>query len=813
MNTIHRFFLPLLSSITSSARRGIAPSLRCALRLPLRLTLLALCMAIVAAAAFFMAAPASALPPLGSGALGTRAEAVFYVENDPAQMRVHSNAVSVRLAPVRALAFAHAMQVHVQAGQAFTIPLALRNQGNVAASYTLTMQGAPNGTLALVPDIEGNGRKHDSALALDLTQSHTVDYAQHHALLLTGVAPHDASVGSRYEIRIGAAGAPGMPGAAPAADTIVTLIVDAAPLPNVSLEASLHKLDTGDKTTLTARIANHARQELLADRDVTIDDRAAHATLLRYRIPAGLRFVGGNAPAGAETSELLFAQSGDPEFTYRTMQPEHVSEVAIALRTPLRPGQARQMTMTLQREENVAEETRESRAEAYDGSAMRPALSNLLVLEMAENGSPDLVPHISQSDTGHGDATTWIEIGIKNIGIGATEGRVRLQAELPFALRDSDLKTAGWQCAIRHAAAGSVLECGNPISLAAGADMPPLLINVPRDTAAGNLALGNACGVEKFINAVVSVPNEAENLRGNNRATAPLLCKNGAVVSGRAWIDASNDGIYRRGEETLPGWRAQLLKGGKVVAEALTGAEGQYRMTGILPDTGYRLRFLSPQGRVEAPPVQGIEAGASDLRANRDFLSGELAYGSLLSAREYPEQNLALLPTGVVFDSASGRPLAHAKVTLSGPQGFVPGEHLLGGDSHMIANTDEHGRYNFFLTPNAPAGVYRWQVAASGYEMPRVYDVLKLDAAVPAGHADRVWPARKVFDDTLPAVNDGDTEIRSNGYFAMDRVQGAKKVVNNHLALDALLSGGELSLQKSADRKSVEQIDFFHYTL
>jgi hypothetical protein len=801
MNPIRHF---LLSLIKSSARCGAAV-------LPCR-SWRALCPAAIAAVAFSMAAPALALPPLGDGALGTRAEAVFYVENDPVQMRALSNAVSVQLAAVRALAFSHAAQVPVQAGQAFSIPLALRNQGNVAVTYTLAMQGAPNGTLALVPDIDGNGRQHAGAIALDLTQSHSLDYAGQDALLLTGVAPSDVVEGSRYDIRISATG---LPGAGLTADTVLTLLVGAAPLPNVSLEASQHRLDAGAQTTLTARIANHSKQALPAGRTVTIDGQAQQATLLRYRIPAGLRFVRGNAPAGVDVSPLLFADSSDPEFSYRTTQPEHVDEIAIAVRAPLLPGQSRQMSLTLQRVPAgvpsssylYSSSSGESWAEAYVGSVLQPALSNLLVLEMAESASPDLEPFINQNDTGSADANTWIEIGVNNIGAAATAGQMLLQAELPFALRDADLKAAGWQCAIRRNASGSALSCSTPASLAPGADLPPVLINTPQDS---NSNSNKACGAAKVIRIAVSVPNEAESLRGNNRAEAPLLCKNGAVISGRAWIDASNDGVYQRGEELLGGWRAQLLRGGKVQKEATTDQQGQYRMTGVLPDDGYRLRFLSPQGRVEAPPVQGISAGAPALSATRDFHSGELVYESFLSASNYPEQNLALLPTGVVFDSRSGRPLIDAKVTLTGPQGFVPQQHLLGGDSHIATRTDEHGRYNFFLTPDAPAGVYRWQVAADNYETPRGDDVLQLAAA--AVQTGRVWPAHKVFAATLPAVV-GDSEARRNGYFAMNRVQGARKVVNNHLGLDQLLGGGELSLQKTADRKTVELIDFFHYTL
>ena len=95
-------------------------------------------------------------------------------------------------------------------------------------------------------------------------------------------------------------------------------------------------------------------------------------------------------------------------------------------------------------------------------------------------------------------------------------------------------------------------------------------------------------------------------------------------------------------------------------------------------------------------------------------MKGELVYETFLTAREYAEQNLALLPTGAVFNRQTRQPLANVKITLAGPQGFDPRSHLLGGESNAATASDAQGRFNFSLTPDAPAGLYRWQVQADG---------------------------------------------------------------------------------------------------
>ncbi|MDB5775798.1 MAG: hypothetical protein JWP38_1931 [Herbaspirillum sp.] len=216
----------------------------------------------------------------------------------------------------------------------------------------------------------------------------------------------------------------------------------------------------------------------------------------------------------------------------------------------------------------------------------------------------------------------------------------------------------------------------------------------------------------------------------------------------------------------------------------------------------------------------GVNQGAlQSIAATRDFVKGELVYNEMLLARVYTEQNLALLPTGVVFDAKTRQPLADVQLSLTGPASFDPARHLVGGVANVRATSDAKGRFNFTLTPQAPAGVYRFQTAMDGYQPPRGKDRLQLvETAAPAGRA-QMLSVYRVFDtpeipapDSFPSGHSATrTQERDSGYLALSRVAGAKKVVNNHIGLHPLTPGAGLYLEKTADRKTVEIVDMFHY--
>jgi hypothetical protein len=752
------------------------------------------------------------LPPDAQNSLTTQAEVSFYTAGNLHLTCLSSNIVSVDLLPIQALAFSSEMEVSIQPGQRFSIPLILHNNGNVATPYALTLIGDLEDTPVLIRDINGNGRKDVGDFEVDPHRLARLEYAGYDALILTGTVPRAKAEGSSYQIEISAT----VPDTDITATANLKLLVSTAPQMQLFLDASLHSLDLMESTIVTASIVNSGAQALLQGKAVVIDGHAENITLLRYRIPAGLHFIdNGSLRAGLKPLDtLLFSTNEDSEFHYRShADPVDVREVALAVGSALTSRGSSEMVFTLQMTEDGSERIT-SKAEGFDNASLQPSVSNILTFDMASKKSPDIVPHIF-----HRGVAGQIEMVVENIGVAATKGQknndpktgtpITLRGELPAILEAGDIGGKNWLCSIESTAAGSSFECISKSILRAGSSTPPILIT-PK---------GNYCGPDKKIIVDVSVPKEAQTLTANNHAEASLLCITGAAISGRAWIDASNDGIFRHGDEILEGWRAQLLRAGQVVKEATTDRHGQYRIGSIAPMRGYSLRFLSPQGRIEAPPLDSRDkSGALVVDAKRDFSNGTLIYNEILSSGEYPNQDLALLPTGIIFNAKTSQPVANAKVTLLGPKGFKPGRHLVGPSSNVTTTTDEQGRYNFFLTPDAPGGIYRWQVDADGFEPPKDDVALKMTESLAPTGPDEVRAAYKVFDTTaIPSApllrGVAQEETRSNGYFVMSRVQGAKKVVNNHLGLDPLLASGGLSLQKSADRKTVEIIDFFHYTL
>ncbi|RXZ38803.1 hypothetical protein D9O50_04705 [Oxalobacteraceae bacterium CAVE-383] len=728
---------------------------------------------------------------------------------------MYSNMVTVDISPVQALAFSYETEVSVQAGQRFSIPLILHNMGNVGASYTLAINGDFSDTAVLIRDINKNGRKDGDDFVVEKNQTGYLAYAGDDFFILTGMVPDQSTEGKVYKIGV----------VASVENTDVSAVadmkvgVDSAPRVSVLLEASQDILDVTESTNVTATIANSGTATLRMGKAVTVDGVSKDVTLLRYRIPAGMHFVGdGLLPKDLNPSDtLLFATNEDSDFHYRTQAaPDDVREIALAVNSSMARRESRKLTFALRLIDDSKPKI-VSQAEGFDDPSLLGTPSNSLIFNVASANTPDIVPRIVQ----HSMAGGAIEIEVQNIGAAATKGPISVRGDLPFALKSRDIKGKNWRCTTENTAPGSTFECRSQAILAPGAVSIPISIASNQDI----------CGLDKKIVIAVSVPNEARNLRRNNRAEALLLCAKGAAISGRAWIDASNDGVYQRDEEILQGWRAQLLRGGMVIKETVTDHAGQYRMTGIMPEYGYSLRFLSPQGRIEAPPLDSRDgSGALVVAADRNFADGVLVYEERLAPREYPNQDLALLPTGVIFNANTAQPIANAKVTLLGPEGFNPLRHLVGPGSNVTTVTDAQGRYNFFLTPDAPAGIYRWTVQADGYEVPRrdQTPLNVLEVVAPSG-PDEVRAVYKVFDTTnipsgkvfaaaRPGSRDGEVgevgdAARLQGYFAMNRVQGARKVVNNHLGLDPLANGGELTLQKSADRKSVEQIDFFHYDL
>ncbi|THF60669.1 DUF7933 domain-containing protein [Pseudothauera rhizosphaerae] len=431
-----------------------------------------------------------------------------------------------------------------------------------------------------------------------------------------------------------------------------------------------------------------------------------------------------------------------------------------------------------------------------------------------------------------GGSTGFYTLTVGNISpTSPTSGTITVADVLPAGIVPRAAFGSGWSCAV----AGQSVTCATDAVVAGGASAPPITLQVDVDAGLAGQILINT--------ATVSGGSEPPGFEGNNSAEDPTPVSAAATVSGHVWRDLDGDRI-RNGEPGVPGWRVELLYGDTLVATAETDAAGAYSITGIAPGPGYRIRFVEPttgqvfgsavpneQGIVPAlgvrdDPAQPVSGNAGN-PAGAVTGDGTLADLVFYAGDNIVEQSLPLDPAGVVYDAVTRQPVAGAVVTISGPAGFDPALHLVGGSASVTTGAD--GLYQFLLRPGAPSGTYGLEVTTypAGYVpqpstiIPACTGTLNVGAvpapaAVQAGadapgagaalHDPAACPASSA---ALAPANQGSTQY----YLALEITVGSSAdVVNNHIPIDPIL-GGAIRITKTSPLVNVNKGGLVPYTI
>ncbi len=297
-----------------------------------------------------------------------------------------------------------------------------------------------------------------------------------------------------------------------------------------------------------------------------------------------------------------------------------------------------------------------------------------------------------------------------------------------------------------------------------------------------------------------------------------------ATVSGLVWFDLNRNRVFDGApvDQPLAGFRVELLKGATVVGSGVTGANGTYLIGGQVPGTGYTIRFLDPTGKqvygtpfnqsaqtLLANPSTGVSSLTSAVSPEQAVpVAGAITGITLYAGDNVIQQNLPVDPSGVVYDSVSRQPIAGAIVTLTGPPGFDPAIHLVGGSN--VSTTQGGGFYQFLLNATAPSGNYGLQVTPpSGYAPgPATQGGVTQPGTlnpVPSG-AVLVQP-----QSTAPAV--GVNGSATQYYLAFGFVLPTSgQVFNNHVPLDPQNSSAIL-VNKTGNKTIAELGDSVQYTI
>lgn len=303
--------------------------------------------------------------------------------------------------------------------------------------------------------------------------------------------------------------------------------------------------------------------------------------------------------------------------------------------------------------------------------------------------------------------------------------------------------------------------------------------------------------------------------------------QNPAQLSGKVWRDINHDRVDNDGAGAgQAGWIVELIasRGGvcdesnvTVFATTTTDASGTYQFTGLIPDT-YEIRFREPTSRaIFGHPV-----------ATRGTVGtcGTIHTVTIVPGDNVANQNLPIDPSGVVYDSGTRAPVAGAQVSISGPAGFAPATHLVGGLANATQTTGANGFYQFLLLPGAPAGTYTLGVTPPGGYLPIPSTVIppctipltvgalpnpalvQTSADAPAQAVSLHNPAACPATSATLAAGVNTTQY----FFRFVIGPGSGNVVNNHIPLDASAPTG-LVIRKSVDRPEVELGDSVRYTI
>lgn len=133
----------------------------------------------------------------------------------------------------------------------------------------------------------------------------------------------------------------------------------------------------------------------------------------------------------------------------------------------------------------------------------------------------------------------------------------------------------------------------------------------------GTIAFSNKTGGDLWRYCVYdpSVPGASGKATGLGDIE-PLCDPAPIEIGNRVWLDSDRDGIQDAGEAGLSGITLQLYQGLTLVATVVTDANGNYKFTGLLPNTSYTISLALGQAALGGKPLSNTNAGSNDLIDN-----------------------------------------------------------------------------------------------------------------------------------------------------------------------------------------------------
>ncbi|MGA0605239.1 SdrD B-like domain-containing protein [Phenylobacterium sp. VNQ135] len=409
-------------------------------------------------------------------------------------------------------------------------------------------------------------------------------------------------------------------------------------------------------------------------------------------------------------------------------------------------------------------------------------------------------------------------------------------AGVPIRLSGADATGAAVDRTVQTDAAGRFRFAGLPASGAAGYTLTELQPSGVRDGKTGpgqglpgQAVSGKPVGVgdqDRITGIVVGATSTlADYLFGE--IGVPQLKP--PIVNGYVYFDRDRTRV-RPTDGTVvgqAGWTVILRQNGTVICTTTTDSRGfyqfdnlhcpPYEVSGLPLGPGYSITFEKDGGGLPAEPTSGGNRGTP--------VSRQILNITLGPADQVVEQNLPLDPAGVVYDAQTRAPVRGAVVVISGPAGFDPATHLVGGLAARSQVVGSDGMYQFLLQNGFPSGVYTLAVTPpEGYRpgpstlLPPCTGTLNVGpipspALVQAGlTAPSAAVTSQLDPNACPGLVPGGANT-TQYYLAFGITNGGSAdILNNHIPLDPF-AGALLMVTKTTPMVTVSRGDLVPYVI
>ena len=337
---------------------------------------------------------------------------------------------------------------------------------------------------------------------------------------------------------------------------------------------------------------------------------------------------------------------------------------------------------------------------------------------------------------------------------------------------------------------GSVVTPATPAT--PGAPVPAL------DPLTGNVSV--PAGTPAGIYVIQYQICDKLNLTNCAQASITVTVESGlGTLAGTIYEDSNSNGALDPSEPRQGGYTVELFKDGIFVKTTTSNPDGSYTFIDIPPGSGYTISAKSPGGVV---------------------VTGKGAF-AIAAQDNVANVNLAIDPSGVVYNAVTRLPVAGATLQITTASGTVLPAACLAAPAQQSQVTSSTGQYRFDIAPGmapeCPVGQSEYRITVSspaGY-VPGVATTIPAAAgplnsvtcpidATPGGSCEVQAQV------TAPALGSTTTY-----YLSFTIGTGSRDVIHNHIPLDPLpvVPASGLTVEKTAGLRVAHMGDVVPYEI